>query len=146
MLRLRRRGCEVVLVLAVMAVPAGVCAGDVYDNQINMTLTLMKSTEDSFAKSCLRLGGTLTEGEGMSRCKRAGMLLAVTFHDDEVVTAMIAYPATEEDIKGLWKKAREVFGEPDVVMEKELTWRFENGAMASAGYDDAHSAFVFARP
>ena len=133
------------MALVMLAMPARVNAGDVYDNQINMTLNLMKSTEKSFAKACLRLGGTLTEGEGMSRCERGDTLLAVAFEGDRVKLAMIAYPATEEDIKGLWKKARDVFGNPDVTAEKELTWRLQNGAVASVGYDDEHSSFVFAR-
>ena len=58
---------------------------------------------------------------------------------------MIAYPATAQDIEGLWQKARELFGEPDVAGQRELTWRLAQGVTASAGFNHEYSTFALAR-
>jgi hypothetical protein len=124
---------------------AGAARASEYTNQIQMTATLLESDADGFAKACLRLGGELTEGDEISKCERGQSLFAIK-HDDVVVTwAMIAYPATADDIEGLWQEAQETFGKPDVVKEKELLWHLPSGVIASAGFDQHHSTFILAR-
>ena len=118
---------------------------DEYTNQVQMTATLLESTVDGFAKACLRLQGKLTEGEEISKCERGQSLLAVRFENDVVAWAMIAYPATPEDIEGLWQEAQKTFGKPDIVRDKELIWHLEKGVTASAGYDHEYSTFALAR-
>ena len=140
-----QRGAALSIALVAVLFVGRASAGDAYENQISMTVNLLNATPETFGKACLRLGGTLTEGEGMSKCERAKMLLAATFNGETAIIAMIAYPATPEDIQGLQKKAREVFGEPDVVAERELTWNLQNRLIASAGYDEEYSSFVMAR-
>jgi len=110
-----------------------------------MTATLLESTVDGFAKACLRLGGELTEGEDLSKCERGQSLLAIKHQKDVVTWAMIAYPATPEDIEGLWQHAQKTFGKPDVVKEKELVWRLARGVTASVGFDHEYSTFILAR-
>ena len=133
------------MLLGVLCVAGGARA-DEYKNQVEMTATLLESTVDGFAKACLRLGGKLTEGEQMSKCERGRSLLAIKHSKDVVTWAMIAYPATREDIEGLWKRAQDTFGKPDVATENELIWRLARGVIASAGFDHEYSSFVLARP
>ena len=128
-----------------MLVVAGVAGADEYARQIQMTATLLEADVDGFAKACLRLDGKLTEGEEISKCERGRSLLAIKHSNDVVTWAMIAYPATAEDIEGLWQEAQKTFGKPDVVQEKELVWKLARGVTASAGYDHEYSTFVLAR-
>lgn len=123
---------------------AGAARASEYTHQIQMTATLLESDADGFAKACLRLGGQLTEGDEMSKCERGQSLFAIK-HDDIVTWAMIAYPATADDIEGLWQEAQRTFGKPDVVKEKELIWHLASGVIASAGFDHQYSTFILAR-
>jgi hypothetical protein len=128
----------------VLLVAGGVRASE-YTHQIQMTATLLESDADGFAKACLRLGGELTEGDEISKCERGQSLFAIKHDDDTVTWAMIAYPATAEDIEGLWQEAQKTFGKPNVVKEKELVWHLPSGVIASAGFDHQYSTFILAR-
>ncbi len=125
---------------------AGSALADEYRNQVEMTATLLSSPASSFEKACLRLTGKLIEGDGISTCERGRSLLAISYTEDVVTWAMIAYPATAEDIEGLWQTAQELLGKPDSVSERELAWRLSRGVRASAGYDHEYSTFILARP
>lgn len=133
----------VVFLLGVLL--AGSALANEYRNQIEMTATLLGAPASTFKESCLRLNGQFTEGERISKCERGRSLLAISSTDDVVTWAMIAYPATPEDIEGLWQTAQEVLGKPDSVEDKELTWRLSRGVTASAGYDSEYSTFILAR-
>ena len=125
---------------------AGSALADEYRNQVEMTATLLNAPASSFERVCLRLKGKLTEGEGISKCERGRSLLAISYVEDVVTWAMIAYPATPEDIEGLWQIAQELLGKPDSVSDHELSWRLRKGVRASAGYDREYSTFILARP
>ena len=134
------------MVLLVGVLWASPVRGDEYTHQVQMTVTLLESSPDGFAKACLRLGGELTEGHEISKCKRGRSLLAIKQVEQRVSWAMIAYPSTPEDIEGLWQEAQKTFGRPDVTKEKELVWHLAGGVTASAGFDDEYSTFALARP
>lgn len=125
---------------------AGSALANEYRNQVEMTATLLDAPASSFDRACLRLKGKLVKGEGISKCERGRSLLAISYVEEVVTWAMIAYPATPEDIEGLWQTAQELLGKPDSVTERELTWRLSRGVMASAGYDHEYSTFILARP
>ena len=125
---------------------AGSALADEYRNQVEMTAALLNAPASSFERVCLRLKGKLTEGDGIANCDRGRSLLAISHVEDVVTWAMIAYPATPEDIEGLWQIAQELLGKPDSVSDHELGWRLSKGVRASAGYDREYSTFILARP
>ena len=120
-------------------------SADEYANQIEMTAVLLEAKPAGFDEACGRLLGKLVKGDGIAKCDRGPSVLAISFTGDVVHWAMIAYPSTSRDIEGLWQRAREVFGKPDVEKDKELTWRLKGGVTASAGYDDEYSTFALVR-
>ena len=138
-----RTALWVSLVLGLMA--SSSARADEYAHQIETTALLLKSKPASFDQACERLLGKLVKGDGIAKCERGRSLLAISFTDDIVHWAMIAYPSTPGDIEGLWHKAQEVFGKPDVVGDKELRWQLKGGVTASAGYDDEYLTFSLVR-
>lgn len=117
-------------------------AGDAYDNQIEMTSMLFSGTPAKLRELCRALGGTYTEQGQKAKCERGATSMALISSGDDVVLAIVAYPATPKDIRGLRKKAVEMLGKPNKKEEKELTWFLKNGVFASTVYDDEHSMFL----
>jgi len=120
-------------------------AGDAYDNQIKMAGTLLAGSPAGFRTLCKGVGGTLSNAGDKAKCVRGVTTMMVMFSGDAVNFAMVAYPATPKDIRGLRKKAVEVLGEPDETNEKQLTWQLGDGLFATVSYDDEHSAFSLAQ-
>ena len=139
-------GMQRILVFALMgasiAFAGEASAGDAYDNQIKMTMTLMAGSPASFREMCRGLGGTHTEAEDKAKCVRGMTTMMIAFVGDTVRFGMVAYPATPKDIRSLWTKAVQIFGEPDERGDEELTWWLEKNIFASAVYDDEHSMFA----
>ncbi|MEM9731807.1 MAG: hypothetical protein AAF997_24740 [Myxococcota bacterium] len=118
---------------------------DVYKNQVEMTAALFAAKPETFGDVCRGLKGQLKQNDQMSTCQRGLSILAIAYEGDWVKWAMIAYPVSEKDIRGLRDEARARFGEPDSAKNRELTWRLPRGVIASAGYDDEFSTFTLAR-
>jgi len=68
--------------------------------------------------------------------------MMVAFSGSAVTLAMVAYPATLKDIRGLWSKATARLGTPDEVKDTQLTWWLQENRFASAVYDEEHSMFA----
>ena len=66
----------------------------------------------------------------------------VAFTGNTVHFAMVAYPATPKDIRGLWTKATELLGVPDETKDTQLMWFLDKTTFATAFYDDEHSMFA----
>lgn len=120
-------------------------ADDVHENQVEMTAALFAADADRFGEVCKGLDGQLTRGDNKATCERGLSVLAIGFEGTTVMWAMIAYPVSKEDIRGLRRAARARFGDPDSARNKELTWKLPRGVVASAGYDDQFSTFALAR-
>jgi len=138
------RGVFICAVMAatVVGLPTAARAGDAYDNQMKMTATLLAGSPATFRTLCKELGGTHTDARSKAKCVRGMTTMMVAFSGDAVNFAMVAYPATPKDVRGLWNKAVAILGEPDESKERELTWWLEDGLFASAAYDDEHSMFA----
>jgi hypothetical protein len=137
-----RFGLALVVAVGLGGMPAQVGADDAYDNQIQMTATLMAGSPASFRELCKGLGGTHSAAESKAKCVRGMTTLMVAFSGSTVNFAMVAYPATPKDIRGLWTKATAMLGKPDEAKDNELTWWLEKNRFASAVYDDEHSMFA----
>lgn len=137
------RRVSIFVLIAVSIVFTGEArAGDAYDNQIKMTMTLMAGSPEGFRELCRGLGGTYSETGDKAKCIRGATTMMIAFVGDTVQFGMVAYPATPKDIRSLWSKATQIFGEPDKRGDQELTWWLEKNLFASAVYDDEHSMFA----
>lgn len=132
----------VVFLGAALALTNNARAGDAYDNQIEMTGTLMAGSSAGFRELCKGVGGTHSAAESKAKCVRGMTTMMVAFSGSTVNFAMVAYPATPKDIRGLWTKATAMLGKPDEAKHNELTWWLEKNMFASAVYDDEHSMFA----
>jgi hypothetical protein len=130
------------LVVSALVLTNSASAGDAYDNQIEMTATLLAGSPASFRELCKGLGGTHSAAESNAKCVRGMTTMMVAFSGTRVNFAMVAYPATPKDIRGLWSKATAMLGKPDEVKDDGLTWWLEKNMFASAVYDDEHSSFA----
>jgi|GEM_PF-6901202 len=130
------------LVVSALVLTNGASAGDAYDNQIKMTATLLAGSPASFRELCEGVGGTHSEAGSKAKCVRGMTTMMVAFSGTRVNFAMVAYPATPKDIRGLWSKATAMLGKPDEAKDNELTWWLEKNMFASAVYDDEYSSFV----
>ncbi len=130
------------LVVSALVLTNSASAGDAYDNQIEMTATLLAGSPASFRELCKGLGGTHSAAESKAKCVRGMTTMMVAFSGTRVNFAMVAYPATPKDIRGLWSKATAMLGKPDEVKDDGLTWWLEKNMFASAVYDDEHSSFA----
>ena len=130
------------LVVSALVLTNRASAGDAYDNQIEMTATLLAGSPASFRELCKGVGGTHSAAESNAKCVRGMTTMMVAFSGSTVNFAMVAYPATPKDIRGLWTKATATLGKPDEAKDNELTWWLEQNMFASAVYDDEHSMFA----